>query len=430
MKKASLHTLGCRLNQSETTLIAERLKEAGFTLVPFGRTADLGIINTCTVTREADAKSRQAVRQFIRKNPEAYTAVIGCYSQLGYEQLAGIDGVDLIVGNQEKLNVLDYVAQGKNGAPLIIRDRILRDDFTIVTAGSAALSTRTNLKIQDGCNFMCSFCVIPFARGRSRSRVLEDLTEEARKLAAAGVKEIVLTGVNIGTYTHEGRTVADVVDALDAIDGVGRVRISSIEPTTIPEEILERMADPRHSLVPYLHIPAQSGSNRVLSLMKRRYTREEFVSYIERANECVPGICIGTDLLVGQPGESDADFDETLSLVMDTPIHYAHVFKYSEREGTAASRYQEKVDPRVMSARSAALRRAAAAKRHAYYQEYCGMRLDVLFEEEEAGRWYGYTPNYIRVAVASKKDLTNTIASVRLDAVCGDIVQGTISENV
>lgn len=426
-KRASIHTLGCRLNQSETALIEEQLEAAGYEIVPFGEPAELGIINTCTVTGEADAKSRQLVRSFIRRNPRAYTAVIGCYSQLGHQSLSEIDGVDLIVGNQEKLNVLAYVAEGKNESPLIVRDRIDRDDFSFEVVGATPIARRANLKIQDGCDFMCSFCVIPFARGRARSRSTDNLVEEGRRLAGRGAKELVLTGVNVGTYSHEGRTLLDVVDRLNEVEGVRRVRISSIEPTTIQGELFERMNDPCHALVPYLHIPVQSGSNGVLRRMKRRYTREEFLAFIEGAAGSVKDLCIGTDLLVGMPGETDADFAETVSLLEYGPLAYAHVFKYSERSGTPAARFEGKVDPQTAGRRSACLRRISAAKRREFHARYLGRTVEVLFECEENGMWSGYTENYIRVAVRSKDKLVNELRHVRLDAQCGDFVVGALT---
>lgn len=425
-KRASVHTLGCRLNQSESALIAEKLAAAGYEVVPFGEASDLGIINTCTVTGEADSKSRQLVRSFIRKNPHAYTAVIGCYSQMGHHALSEIEGVDLIVGNQEKLNVLDYVAAGKNEHALVVRDRIERDDFTIDTAGEGPLTRRANLKVQDGCDFMCSFCIIPFARGRARSRELDNLIDEARQLAARGAKEVVLTGVNVGTYRYEGRSLVDVVQRLNDVDGLERIRISSIEPTTIAEELFEFMNDPGHALTPYLHIPLQSGSNRVLQLMKRKYSREEFLAFIERAHASVDDLCIGTDVLVGSPGETEADFSETLDLLANAPLCYAHVFKYSERKGTPASRYEGKVDPAAASLRSAKARRVSAQKRRAFHQARLGRTMDVLFESEEDGYWSGYTGNYIRVAVRSSLRLKNEVRPVKLERICGDFVAGTL----
>ncbi len=425
-KRACLHTLGCRLNQAETALIAEQLAAAGYSVVPMGEPADLGIINTCTVTREADAKSRKLIRAFIRNNPQAYTAVIGCYSQTGHKELAEIGGVDLIVGNQEKLHVLDYVAAGKNDTPLIVRDRIERDDFTIDISGGAPSTRRANLKIQDGCDFMCSFCIIPFARGRARSRAMDNLLGEARLLVARGARELVLTGVNIGTYAYQGATVVEVVERLNVLDGVERIRISSIEPTTIPEALFELMNDPAHALTPHLHIPLQAGSDAVLAAMKRRYTRQEFIDFVETAAARVPGLCVGTDILVGFPGESDEDFDETCRLVRETPIAYAHVFKYSERDGTASVRLGQKTPPGVMNVRSARLRRVASQKRQAFHARHVGHVAKVLFEETEDGLWYGYTGNYVRVCARSEDDLTNAIRRVRLDRCSGDVMTGTV----
>jgi len=426
-KRASLHTLGCRLNQSETNVLAEKLCEAGYELVPFGEDADLAIINTCTVTHEADAKSRKLVRQFIRKNPQGYTAVIGCYAQMGAQALAEIEGVDLIIGNQEKLNVLDYVAAGKNPTPLIVRDRLDRDDFEIAFAGvGPPLHQRANLKIQDGCDFMCSFCIIPFARGRARARALGNLLDEARSLVARGARELVLTGVNIGTYAWEGRTILDVVEALNAMPGVERIRISSIEPTTIPNELLAWMRDPLHALLPYLHVPLQSGSDRILDLMRRRYTRAEYMDFVRHAAAAVPGIGLGTDIMVGFPGETDADFEDTLAVLEGTPLFYAHVFKYSERSGTATARMAERTDVRAANARSARLRKASADKTIAYARSLVGGCAEVLFEQAEDGYWTGYTPNFVRVATRSNDDLENQVCRVRLDSVQGDLMFGEV----
>jgi threonylcarbamoyladenosine tRNA methylthiotransferase MtaB len=433
--KASIHTLGCRLNQYETALIEDRLREAGYALVPFGGPADLGIVNTCTVTREADAKCRQAVRSFIRRNPRAYMAVIGCYSQLGYKALAEIKGVDLILGTQEKLDVLEYVALGKNESPLIVRNRIQRDDFAIQPASDAAVTRRTNLKIQDGCNFMCSYCAIPFARGRSRSREMDNLVDEACTMVRRGARELILTGVNLGCYNHEGDTIIEVVARLNAIEGLTRIRISSIEPTTIPEDLFAMMDDPEHALVPYLHIPLQSGSNRILKAMKRKYTAEEFLEFVRLADRSVGDLCIGTDVMVGFPGESDEDFEGTVRLLEEGPVAYAHVFKYSEREGAASARIPGKVDPKVMSARSARLRRLAGRKRKRFFERHLGTSMEVLFEqeevfskEEEAGYWSGYTGNYMRVLARSQYGLKNEIRSVKLRKISGDFVLGDVDD--
>ncbi len=428
-KRASIHALGCRLNQSEAGLLVELLERAGYEVVPFGEPADLGIVNTCTVTREADAKCRQLIRSFVRKNPKAFTAVIGCYSQLGHEALSKIDGIDLILGNQDKLDVLEYVHAGKNDAPVVVRERIKRDDFVQEIVGDGPLTRRANLKIQDGCNFMCSFCVIPFARGRERSRQLGNVLEEAERLVERGVKEVILTGVNVGRYAYEANTIVEVVDGLDGIAGLERIRISSIEPTTIPEALFEAMDDPGHALVPYLHIPVQSGSNRMLASMKRKHTAGDFVASIEQAHRRVRDLCVGTDVLVGAPGETDDDFDATARLLEENPIAYAHVFKYSERRNTAASRNPDKVDPNVMTRRSARIRRISAKKLRAFHESFLGRTLEVLFEQQDGGLWFGYTGNYIRVAAPSHDDLTNVIRPVTLEAVSGDIVEGKIAED-
>jgi threonylcarbamoyladenosine tRNA methylthiotransferase MtaB len=426
-KRASLHTLGCRLNQSETSVLEEKLVAAGYALVPFGEAADLGIIHTCTVTREADAKSRKMLRQFVRRNPAAYTAVIGCYAQMAPETIGAIDGVDLVVGNQEKLNVLDYVAAGKNAEPLIVRDRMLRDDFTIDFVGDGGtMSRRTNLKIQDGCDFMCSFCVIPFARGRGRSRDLENLVAEGAALVARGAREIVLTGVNIGTYGSSENDIVTVVDRLDAIAGLDRIRISSIEPTTIPVGLFDRMKDAGHALLPYLHIPLQSGSNRVLEAMGRKYRREEFIDFVNGAAAAVPNLGIGTDVMVGFPGETDEDFEDTCAVLRDTGIFYGHVFKYSEREGTASVRMGDTVAPEIAAQRSATVIRLSAEKTRGFSAAQAGRELGVLFEHQREGVWTGYTENYVRVGVRSEEDLTNVVRRVRGVEVCGDILFGTV----
>ena len=256
-RRASLQTLGCRLNQYETNSIRDQLEAAGYTIVSFDAEADLTVINTCTVTNAADAKSRNAIRRFTRRNPSAVTVVVGCYSQVGYKAIAEIPGVDYIIGNNDKLNLLDYLGDEKVERPVIIRDRINREDFSVNFLGEAPFNQRANLKIQDGCDFMCSFCIIPFSRGRARSRDFKNLMEEARSLVDRGVREFVLTGVNLGEYCNSEQNITTVIDALNAIEGLDRIRISSIEPTTIPEELFTRMASPEHALLPYLHLPLQ-----------------------------------------------------------------------------------------------------------------------------------------------------------------------------
>lgn len=427
-KRATVHTLGCRLNQSESQIIREKLEAAGYRYVSFGDTADLAVINTCTVTREADAKCRQAIRQFIRANPRAFTAVVGCYSQMGAKAIAEIPGVDLIIGNQDKLSVLDYVGDGKNERPVIVRDRIDRDDFSISFVGDQPLEKRANLKIQDGCDFMCSFCIIPFARGRARSRDFNNLMEEAHNLVERGVRELVLTGVNIGTYDNQDFDIVRIVDHLDAIGGLLRIRISSIEPTTVPTALFERMADPEHSLLPYLHIPLQSGSDSILKLMRRKYTVSDFIKFINNAANRIPDLCVGTDILVGFPGEGEKAFEETCRVFLDNPFAYCHVFPYSEREGTMATRRPDTVPVPERNRRGASLRRLSAKRRHDFYESYLGRTMEVLFEDRRQGVWPGYTGNYIRVVSESSVDLTNCLARVRLEKISADFVEGSIVE--
>lgn len=420
-KRASIHTLGCRLNQSESSILENKLRAAGYELVPFGTPADLGIVNSCTVTHEADVKSRKLVRQFIRKNPSAQAAVIGCSAQTGSVELLQIAGLDLIVGNQDKLNVLDYVQEEKRAQPLVVRDKIDKTDFTIDREQNReSITRRANLKIQDGCDFMCSFCVIPFARGRARSRALPNLLEEARLLVGRGAKELVLTGVNIGTYTWEGNTLLDVVEQLGQIPGLRRLRISSIEPTTIPRELFQWMADPQHSLQPYLHIPLQSGSNAILQAMRRRYTREEYLDFLYEAHEAVPGIGLGTDILVAFPGETDDDFEDTRRLLWESPLFYAHVFKYSERAGTAACRLSDQVTNSVAHRRGEILRATSIKKTQMFLEHHLGQELEVLAEHQSKGVWEGYTGNYLRARLNSSQDLTNQLIRTRASRIEND----------
>lgn len=427
-RRASIHTLGCRLNQSESVLIEDRLREAGYTIVPFGEKADLGIINTCTVTGEADAKARKLIRAFIRRNPTAFTAVVGCYSEVAYASLAKIKGIDLILGNDPKLDVLQYVSDQKNQTPVVACRHNGGAPFRIEPLGQFPISRRVNLKIQDGCDFACTYCIVPTVRGRARSRPIENLLEEARRLVRRGAKEIVLTGVNIGTYDDASVTLVDIVERLNKIDGLVRIRISSTEPMSVPEALFPLMNDPGHAVMPHLHLPAQSGSNAVLARMKRRYTREDFLALAQAADRAVRDLCIGTDVMVGFPGESEEEFDDTCRLLTESPIAYAHVFKYSDRSGTAATALAGKVNPKTMNRRSAQIRRIAAAKRRQFQERYLGQVVEVLFEDYENGYWCGYTGNYIRVAARSHIRLENTLCRVKLDRICGSRVIGSIAD--
>ena len=414
-KKASVKALGCRLNQYEAVEMQGRLEASGYKIVAFGEKADLGVINTCTVTNEADAKSRNVIRRFIRQNPEALTVVVGCYSQMDANSIAMIKGVDYVIGNHDKMNFLDHVDDIKPSTPVIVRDRISREDFSIGFVGDPQFEQRANLKIQDGCDFMCSFCVIPFSRGRARSRELDDLISEVGRMVQSGVQEIILTGVNLGTYSSKSKNFLNLIEMISSFNGLKRIRISSIEPTTIPEAIFDWMADNSHPLMPYLHVPMQSGSDEILNLMKRKYSLLEMSEFFERAVSKIPKVCIGTDLMVGFPGETNDHFEETCETFMNFPFSYCHVFTFSERKGTAAYRMQKQVRMDERRKRSAHLRRLSSSKRMEFFKKHEGKIVEVLLENPKGNMISGYTDNYVKVLL-DKCDLTkpNKLINVKL----------------
>jgi threonylcarbamoyladenosine tRNA methylthiotransferase MtaB len=418
----AFHTLGCRLNQSETAILSQAFQEAGYEVDESNRDADVCVINTCTVTGVSDSKCRNSIRKLIRNNPKARVAVIGCYAESGFKSIGDIEGVDLVVGNQEKLNLLHYLPEDKLEEPLLVRDKISKEPFTIESIGQSTSRARTSLKIQDGCDFTCSFCIIPRVRGRARGRVFENLMQEAEKLVSQGFKELVLTGVNLGTYDVDGKTMIDIVDALNELK-LPRVRISSIEPTTVDQGLLERMADPNHNLVPYLHLPLQSGSPKVLEAMKRRYSDKEYIDYLYFAHKTVPGLSIGTDVILGTPEESDEDFDQTFQLLKNHPLDYAHAFTYSEREKTVdIMKSQIPMDERKR--RTNVIRKLSTQKRSELAARFLGQSIPVLFEEQKEGLWTGHTPNYLEVKAKSQEPLGNSIRNVSIQEVCGEWALG------
>ncbi len=415
--KASLHTLGCRLNQAETAIIAKSLKSAGYEIVEFGEKSDLTIINTCTVTEQADSKCRKAVRNTIRNNPDTYIAVVGCYAQMAVDTIKNIDGVDLIIGNEHKLKIVDYLdGRTKAEQPLIVHSpKISREDFTIESYGLYDNSTRANLKIQDGCDFICSFCIIPKARGVARSRKLNDIINEAHKLVELGHKELVITGVNVGTYECEGKSLFDVIEALEKIDGIQRLRISSIEPTTIPEKLIYRIAE-SDKLCKHLHIPLQSGDDNILKAMRRKHTVKEFVDFVEFVYKTVPDVGIGTDVMVGFPGEGRAEFINTKKILADLPISYFHVFTYSDRPGTTSIKMKDKVDFHDKKDRNRILMEQGKRKKYTFYENYLGREMDVLFEQKKSnGNWSGYTSNYMSVELNSQMNMHNLLKRVKFN---------------
>lgn len=426
--RASFYTLGCRLNQAETAIISKTFEEKGYQIVDFDSETDLCVINTCSVTEHSEAKCRNIIRSVLRRSPRAFIAVTGCYAQIGVDSLKKIEGIDLIAGTEYKMKLAQYVQEPlKLPTPVILHSkRISRDNFTLETTGNHDEVTRANLKIQDGCDFFCTFCIIPFTRGRERSRKLEDLLREATELARQGHKEIVLTGVNIGRYSDEGKTLLDVIRALEEIDGVQRIRITSIEPTTVQEEVVEHMASSQ-KLCPYLHIPVQSGDDKILRAMNRRYTVQEYVQFVERVMQKVPDVGLGTDIIVGFPGEGEAEFENTRRLLEELPLNYAHVFSYSKRPMTKASKMKETVHPETIKERSKILRELSAQKRQKFYNRYLGKTVRVLFEtRNEEGIFTGLTSNYMRVGTITGQDLSRQIRDVKITEVLEDMALGIL----
>ncbi|KAA3617351.1 MAG: tRNA (N(6)-L-threonylcarbamoyladenosine(37)-C(2))-methylthiotransferase MtaB [Calditrichaeota bacterium] len=427
LKTASLHTLGCRLNQAETAIIAKNLQEQGFKIVDFGSPADLTVVNTCTVTEQADAKCRKAVRQSIRSNPDTFVAVVGCYAQMAVDTIRAIDGVDMIVGNEHKMQLAGFVEnlEKVSEARVIHSPKISRNEFTIESVGLYDNNTRANLKIQDGCNFVCSFCIIAKARGPARSRKFSDVLDEAKKLVEMGHKEIVITGVNVGTYSNSGKNFLDILVALEKLNGLERIRISSIEPTTIGRELVDFMAN-SNKLCPYLHIPLQSGDDTILDSMRRKHDATFFKEFIQYAVEKIPHIGLGTDIMVGYPKEGELEYKNSKKLLADLPVSFFHVFTYSDREGTSSFKMTPKVDSKEKKRRYNELADMGRRKKEMFYQQFINKNLDVLFEEEKHGRWNGFTGNYLRVVVESNENLHNQIRRVKLKRIEKDRILGEL----
>jgi threonylcarbamoyladenosine tRNA methylthiotransferase MtaB len=418
MKRASLHTLGCRLNQAETAVLAARLRHDGYHIVEYGEPTDLLVVNTCSVTEDAERTCRYVIRKTLRHSPDAFVAVTGCYAQTGVQQLRTIPGIDLIVGNQFKWDLPSCLPAPhdlkKQPDTEVLHTRTIdREDFTLPTYGEPD-STRALVKIQDGCNVMCSFCLIPFARGHERSRLRDDVIREAEILVAGGYREIVLTGVNIGQYRQDGLNLVGLIAQLEAINGLDRIRISSIEPTTITMDLIDRMAS-SSKLCPYLHIPLQSGDDTILASMNRPYNIEKFVHLIHRAVAEIPNLGLGTDVMVGYPGETEKAFEHTLDIAREIPFAYFHVFTYSPRPGTAATKVPNQVPVAVARERAKILADLSRLKRLAFAERYIGSTVSVLFESGSAdGFRVGVTANFLKVSVPSALDLTNHLKEVRI----------------
>ena len=421
MKKVAFYTLGCKLNFAETSTIARSFEEDGYIRVDFEDPADIYVINTCSVTENADKQFKQIVRKALKTNPKAFLAAVGCYAQLKPEELASVDGVDLVLGAKEKFNITQYIDDlTKNNEGVVHSCEIAETDFYV---GSYSIGDRTRafLKVQDGCDYKCTYCTIPMARGISRSDTIENILSNAKKISDKGIKEIVLTGVNIGDYgkgefgnkKHE-HTFLELVQALDKVEGIERLRISSIEPNLIKDETIDFIAQ-SNSFVPHFHIPLQSGSNEILKKMKRRYLRELYVSRVAKIREVMPDACIGVDVIVGFPGETDELFLETYYFLNDLDISYLHVFTYSERDNTEAVLMDGVVPDEVRAKRSKMLRGLSAKKRNAFYESQLGKEKTVLFESDnKQGYIHGFTENYVKVKTPWDPALVNTLHKVKL----------------
>ncbi len=420
----SFYTIGCRLNQAETAILQQAFEKEGFKYINFGNPSDLVVVNTCTVTESGEIGTRKVVNKILRINPNAKIALVGCQAQTQKEKLMQLPGVQWVIGNAVKMDI-PFILKENLDSPLLLVPRIPRGNFTVPVAGIDRKHTRANLKIQDGCDFFCSFCEIPFARGRARSREFDDILKEAGILAGAGHKELVLTGINIGTYIDKGRKIIDVINALEQIPELLRIRITSVEATTFPVELLANMNE-NHKLCRFLHISLQSGCNRILKLMNRKYTTEEFAEFLLLAYNSVKDICLGTDVVVGFPGETEQDFEETYEFLKSMPFTYFHVFSYSDRDFNKSRKFPDKVPKEKIKKRNTILRELSEQKRVKYLQSHVGRTENVLFENQKKSYWNGVTDTYIRVNVKSDKNLHNRFLPVLIESINGQEVMGTL----
>ncbi|HYF31026.1 MAG TPA: tRNA (N(6)-L-threonylcarbamoyladenosine(37)-C(2))-methylthiotransferase MtaB [Chitinophagaceae bacterium] len=420
-RTVAFHTLGCKLNFSETSTLSRMLESEGFEKTAFDDRADVYVINTCSVTDNADKECRQLVRRIQRKAPESLVVITGCYAQLKPAEIAAIPGVDLVLGAAEKFNLPHHLRELTKGESA----KICSCDIGEVSGFTASFSiqdrTRTFLKVQDGCSYNCSFCTIPMARGKSRSDSIGHVVENARQLAAAGVKEIVLTGVNLGDFgkgpdgnAHQPESFFELIQALEQVEGIQRYRISSIEPNLLSNSIIEFVAN-SNKFMPHFHIPLQSGSNKILGLMRRRYKRELYAERVRLIKTLMPHCCIGVDVIVGFPGEADADFNDTLQFLHELDISYLHVFTYSERDNTKALEIEPVVPMHTRHERNRILRNLSYMKMQYFTQQHAGQTRKVLFEANaKSGMMEGYTDNYIKITAPYKKEWVNEIVDWKI----------------
>ena len=432
-KKVAFYTLGCKLNFSETSTIGRSFQEAGYAKVGFDDHPDIFVINTCSVTENADKKCRQLVKKAMKINPDGFVAIIGCFAQLKPTEIAEIPGVDIVLGANEKFNIIEHLESLEKNEQAVVSNESIKETKEFIPAFSMGDRTRSFLKIQDGCDYFCTFCTIPLARGKSRNASIAETIAEASKIAKTDVKEVVLTGVNIGDFGQgDEENFFELVKELDTIEGIDRFRISSIEPNLLSDEIIEFCLTKSKRFVPHFHIPLQSGSDKLLKAMRRKYLREVFADRVHRIKEIRPDACIGVDVIVGFPGETDEDFMETVDFIKELDVSYLHVFTYSERANTTAIKLGDPVHMHIRKERSKQLHILSDKKKRAFYESNVGTTGTVLFENEDNnGMMYGFTENYVKVKIPFNTDFTNTFQKIQLDEIDRDgIMKCTILESV
>ena len=422
-KSVAFYTLGCKLNFSETSTIGRQLTQEGYQKVPFEAGADVYVINTCSVTDNADKKCKKIVKEALRHNPNAFVTIIGCYAQLKPQEIARIPGVDLVLGAAEKFNMPAYLTDTAKREKAVVKEGKIKEVLDYHSSYSIGDRTRTFLKVQDGCDYFCSFCTIPLARGSSRSDSIANVVKQANEIVANGIKEIVLTGVNTGDFgVNNGETFYQLLQALHQVEGLQRLRVSSIEPNLLTDEIIE-LAAKSAILVPHFHIPLQSGSDALLKSMRRKYLTDLYTSRINKIKSLMPHCCIGVDVIVGYPGETEELFLETYEYLNQLDISYLHVFTYSERVNTTAYKLPGKVYPHVRADRSKMLHILSDKKRRHFYEQHIGKTYPVLWEAENDGNiMYGFTDNYIKVKTTYDPMLVNEITEVTLTEIDADLI--------
>ena len=420
-KTASFYTLGCKLNFSETSTISRDLEEEGYAKVDFEIGADIYVINTCSVTDQADKKCRNIVRKALKYNPQAFIIVIGCYAQLKPKEISNIKGVDLVLGAQEKFNIKNFLQNTLKNEDTVLLNEPIKNIKTFFPGFSLGDRTRSFFKIQDGCNYFCSFCTIPLARGKSRSSNIENTIIKAKEIGRSEVKEVVLTGVNIGDFGHgTNENFYQLIKQLDKLNTISRYRISSIEPDLLKDEIIA-FVNSSKKFAPHFHIPLQSGSDKLLKKMRRRYDTALYAKRIKLIKELMPEACIGVDVIVGFPGESEEEFNKTVDFLKSLPISYLHVFTYSERANTTAPRMEQIIPMEIRRKRSKQLRILSLKLKLKFYNDNVGYIGNVLFETHEGEFLIGFTENYIKVKVPFKKGILNTIQKVKIEKISSEI---------